>query len=239
MNRKDEQGEEDDAEGVADHGIHDAQVRNCVRHGDAHGLVEEAVEQEGGHADGQGGGIEGEALVDLGGVVETGGHEVSHQDAQDQRQCHAGGMDAYNLGLGIAHHQLGHEGRQTGGEEHGVGTGTQLLTLDDTVDGHTDDGGPDVQNVDAPGAEAHGQQGHQGGGVVGLTAGDAVQGGADQTHQTHVQEGGGITADVKEIGGGFGGTVQDLPQTVQHAAAIRHKESGHQKAQAEAGEEDL
>lgn len=58
-------------------------------------------------------------------------------------------------------------------------------------------------------------------------------------HQTHVQEGGGVTTYGEKIGGGFGGAVQYPPEAREHISPVRHEEGGHEEAQAEVGKEQL
>ena len=104
--------------------------------------------------------------------------------------------------IGIAHQDLGNKGRQTGGQHHEIGIVAQRLFLYQAIYHNAHHSGPDVQNVNAPGTEADGQDGDQHRFMVGFVSGDAVEQRADQTQQTHIQEGRGITADGEGVGGG-------------------------------------
>ena len=166
--------EQENAEGVADHGGDHTQVGHRLGHFHTHGLVQEALEQEGGHAHRQGGGIQVEALMYDGGIVQASGNKESGNQANGQGHGKTGGRKSHHLRIGVADQQLGNKGSKAGGEQHGIGMVADLLLPLQAVQHHTQHGGPHIQDMDAPGAEAGGEDGHQGGGMVGLFAGDAV-----------------------------------------------------------------
>ena len=107
-------------------------------------------------------------------------------DAYKQSNAKSCPVEAYRFKIGVAEQKVGDQGRNAGGEHHGIGLCAQLLLLHQAVEAHTQDGGDHVQRIDAPGAETDGQQYAQGGYIVGLTAGQEAKRGAEQTNQTHV-----------------------------------------------------
>ena len=148
-------------------------------------------------------------------------------------------MESHGLGMGIAHHQLGDEGGKTGGEQHGIGVLADGFPLHDAAQRHTHHTRHHIHRMDAPCAEAHGQQGDQRGRIIGLPSGQTVQTGADKANQRHVQEGGCIAAHGEIVGGSLGGGTENPPETGEHLTAIGHKKSRDQEAQAEKTEKDL
>ena len=116
---------------------------------------------------------------------------------------------------------------------------TDFVFADNTVQQNTQHGWPHVYNVDAPGTEASGEDRHQSGGVQHFFAGNAEQGGAYQTIQTHVQERGGVTAHIEEAGSGQGGVAEDFQQAGKHLIPVGHKESSNKKEKAETCKKEL
>ena len=177
--------------------------------------------------------------MNLGGVGKAGGQEEADEEAHSQRDQNALQIEADGFRVGVADHQVRNQGRDAGGEEHGVDIGAELLLFHDAVDHHAENGGPDVQNVDTPGAEAQGQHEGQGGHIGGGGLKHDVQQQADQAYQAHVQEGGRIAADEKVVGGQLAGLAKNLPQTGKHTCPVGHNHSGDEKRGGEEGEEQL
>ena len=177
--------------------------------------------------------------MNLGRIGKTGGQEEADEEAHRQCDQDTLQVEADRLRVGIPDHEIGNQGRDAGGEQHGIDIGAELLLPDNAVDHHAENGGPDIQDVNAPGAEAQrqhkGQGGHIGGGAL---EGDEQQQG-DKAHQSHIQEGGRIAADVEIVGGQLAGLAQDLPQTGEHTAPVGHNHSGDQKRGGEEGEKQL
>ena len=114
-----------------------------------------------------------------------------------------------------------------------------INSLDQVVQHHTGEGEPDVQNGDAPGGEAHGQQVGQGGDIVGGALQGHEQAQADEADQTHVQEGGGVAAQVEIVGGDLAGLGQDLPQAGEGIGPVGHQEGRNDEAGADEAHEQL
>ena len=101
----------------------------------------------------------------------------------------------------------------------------------------TEDAGPHIQNVDAPGAEAQSQDEGQSGGVVGLSAENSEQDHHDHAHQTHIQEGGGVTAHGEVVGGDLAGLADDPDQTGEDLSPVGHERCGGEKCEGEEAEQ--
>ena len=206
---------------------------------DAHGLIQHRLQEEGGHAHGQGGAVQVVALVHLGGMGQPGGQEEPDGHAHGQTQRHAGKPEAHGLGVGVAHHQLRDQRGKAGGKQHGIHVAAQLLPLDQAVQDDAQDAGPHVQHIDAPGGEAHRQQKGQGGHVVGRSAQQHVQRQAQQGDQTHIQEGGGVAAHGEIVGGDLAGLADDAPQAGEHPGAVGHHQRRDQKCRRKIAEKDF
>ena len=137
------------------------------------------------------------------------------------------------IGIGVTDHQLRNKGRKAGGEEHTVGVVAQAFLADEAIEHDTGGGGEHIQRMDAPSTETGGEQGHQGGGVMGLMTREPVKGGANQAHQAHIEEGGGITAHIEIVGAAQGGTVQNFVVAPEHIGSVGHAKCADQEAAAE------
>ena len=204
-----------------------------------HGLVQGTVEEEGGHAHRQGGGVQVEALVYLGREGQTRREEESDEGTHQQGHADAGQVEANYLRMGIADHQVRDQGGDAGGEEHGIDVGAEFLLLHQAVQPHTENAGPQVQNVDAPYTEAGGQDHHQGGGIVGCAPENQEEAQADGAEQTHVQKGGGIAAQGEIAGGELAGLGHDLPQSGDHLVPVRHEKGGDEEESGPEGKQQL
>ena len=160
--------------------------------------------------------------------------EAHHQSDQNSLR-----VEAHRIRVGIADHQVGNQGGNARGEEHGVDVGAELLPAHQAVNHHAEEGGPDVQNVDAPGGEAQSQNKGQVGHVVGRAAEDNVQQQAQIAHQSHIQEGGTIAAYGEVVGGQLTGLTENLPQARKHTSPIRHKKCRNQEKRGETAEKQL
>ena len=69
---------------------------------------------------------------------------------------------------------------------------------------------------------AQGQKEGQGGSVIGGPLQHHEQQQTNNTHQTHVQEGGREAAKSEIAGGELAGLTQDLPKTGKHGTPVRH-----------------
>ena len=211
----------------------------CGGQGHAHGLIQHGLEEEGSHAHRHGGVVQVISLVHLGGMGQTGGEEEANDQPHEDGQSHPGDPEAHSLGVGIAHHQLGNQGSNAGGEQHGIDVGAALLPLYQAVEHHAQNAGPHVQHIYAPGGKAQGQQEGQGGYIVGHGPEEHIQCQTEQGHKPHVQEGGRIAAYGKIVGGDFAGLADNLPKAGKHIAPVRHHGSSHQKGKGEEAEEQL
>ena len=197
------------------------------------------MQQEGGHADGQSGGIQVKALVDLGGMGQSCRQEEADAHAHQHRQAQTGPMEAQGLGMGIAEEHLGDQRGDARGEQHGVHLAGELFPLHGGIQHHAQHGEPHVQHVDAPGAEAQGQHKGQGGHVVHRGFQKVIQARQHKAQQGHVQERGRKPAQRKIVGGNFAGGGQNLPQSGEHFAPVRHTECAHQEAGGQEQEKQL
>ena len=139
----------------------------------------------------------------------------------------------------MAHQQVADQRRNAGGEQHGVDVGAQLFLLHQAVEDNAQHRRPDVQDVDAPGAEAQGQHEGQGGDIIDRRAAHDIQPQAAQPHQTHIQERRGIAAHGKIVGGNFPRLAHDLPQAGKHGIPVRHTHSRDQKRRGKEAEKQL
>ena len=174
-----------------------------------------------------------------GGVAQACGQHEADEQAHQHGDEQTGGVEADDLGAGVAHQQVGNQGGDAGGEHHGIAGTGELLLLDQVIQDHAREGEPDIQHGDAPGAEAHGQQERQRGDIVGIALQDDKQAQADEAHQTHVQEGGSVAAQVEVIGGDLAGLAHDLPQAGEGVGPVGHQEGRDDKAGADEAHEQL
>ena len=175
----------------------------------------------------------------LGRVSKAGRQEKADDQTYENGQANAGQIEADDIHVGVADHQVGDQRGDAGGKQHGVDIGGQLFLFHQAVQGHAGEGGPNIEDIDAPGAEADGEDKGQVGAVVGGGAGNAVQGQANGAHQRHVQEGGGKTAHGEVIGGNFAGLGDNLAQAAEHIGPVGHTERSHQEAQGQKAEYQL
>ena len=214
---------EDAAEGIDDDRGSHMQVGNSGGNLHSHNPVQNTLHQKGSHAYGQGSRIDGQALVYVLGILQTGRDGEACGDTHHKGQQNPGQGHVYHLAKGVAHQYFGDERCQTGGQHHQIGVVAQGLFPDQAVDHNTHHGGPDIYNMDAPGTKANGQQGHQYGFMVGLVTGDAVEDRTDQSQKTHIQKGSGISANGKGIGGSEGGILDNANQTGDHVCPVGHE----------------
>ena len=118
-------------------------------------------------------------------------------------------------------------------KQHGIDQGAGLFILHQSIQHPAQNAGPHIEDVDAPGAEAYGEDQCQGGHIVGGGLQQHIKPGAGQTHQTHIQEGGGVTAHSEVVGGHLTGIAEDLPQAGEHIAPVGHKKCRNQKTKGE------
>ena len=127
----------------------------------------------------------------------TGGQEEADDQTHKQGDAKTQPVEADDFRVGVADQKIRDQRGNAGREQHGIDKATHFFLLHQSVDNDTQNGGPDVQHIDAPGAEADGQDHRQGGGIVGGALKDDEQQQTHQAHQAHIQEGCGITADGK------------------------------------------
>ena len=233
----DAQAEDHGAEDV-DGGLRsNSQIGSHTGQIDAHGLIQGRIQEEGDEAHGDRSGVQVEALVDLRRMAQTGGDQEADEHAHDQGHDQAGQVEANHFGVGITHQQIGQQGGDAGGEDHGVDI--HLLLLHQAVQHNTQHGGQDVDHIHAPGGEAHGEDECEGGDIVAGCLEDNIQSQQDNAHQTHVQEGGRIAAQVKIVGGDLGGTAQNGPKAGDHLGPVGHEESTNDEAGRHKGHKQL
>ena len=97
------------------------------------------------------------------------------------------------------------------------------------IEHDTQHGGPHIQDIDTPGAEAGGKNEGQRGHIVHLDLEAHKQGHTAHAHQAHVQEGSGQSAHGKIAGGRLAGAAHNSPQTAEHIRPVRHKYRCHQE----------
>ena len=177
------------------------------------------------------------ALVDIGCVGQTCRQEEANHKANEQSKAEAQPVKADIVNSGIAEQKIRDQGGDTGGIEHSVGHSAQLLLLHSGIQENAQNGGDRIQKIDAPRAKADGEDHTQSGDLIGLCAGQADEQRAEQTHQAHIQEGGGVAAKGKVVSGDLTGLGHNLPQAGKHTASVRQDRSGDQKADADEGKE--
>ena len=170
---------------------------------------------------------------------QTGGQEEANHQTHTQGQENPLPSEAHHLSVGIANQEICNQGRNAGGEKHGVHLIRHLLPLHQTVQHHTQEGGPDVQQVDAPGAEARCQEEGQGRYIVHRDSRQAIQSRANQAHQPHIQERSRIAAYREVIGGHLRRLRQDFPQAGKHSVPVWHENSSNQKRHREKCKQQL
>ena len=175
----------------------------------------------------------------LGGVGQAGGQEEADDGAHEDGQGDAGGVEAHHFRVGIADHQIGDDGSDAGGEEHSIHIGAELFLLDDAVKHYTEDAGPNVQNVDAPGAEANRQDEGQGGGIVGLAVKEDEQAKTCGANQSHIHKGGSVTAHGEIVAGQLAGQGQDCRKTFEKPVKVRHEDGSHKETEGQASKKQL
>ena len=149
--------EENDAKCIDDGGGCHGGIGNVGGSLQAHCFIQNTLEQKCHHAHGQRGGVQSEALVDSGGIVQAGRHEETDNEADRKGQRYTVDGESSGIGIGVTDHQLRNKGRKAGGEEHTVGVVTQTLFAHQAVKHHAGGGGEHVQRMDAPSAKTGGQ----------------------------------------------------------------------------------
>ena len=153
------EAEENAAEAVGRQsgGNHQRNRRRCAGQGDAGGIEEDGLEHKGSHTHRQRGVIQVIALVDIGRMGQSRGNKETADHAYDHRHQKAPGTVAHDGVKGMPDDQVCNERGNAGGEEHGGDIVLHGLFLHRAVEHGAPDGGPDILDVDAPGAEARGQ----------------------------------------------------------------------------------
>ena len=197
--------------------------------GHAQGLEQHCLGHKRNHAHRQRRAVQVKALVNSGRVGKTRGNQEADEEAHHNGQNAPQQVEPHHLRAGIADQQVGNQGGNTGGKEHGGNTALEGLLFHRAVQHSAQDGGPDVQNVDAPGAKAHGQDTGQGGNGIHFRPKNHIEPQAQKAHQSHVQQGSGVAADGEAVARDLAGLAQDSSQTGQHIRPVRHKESGNEE----------
>ena len=239
--KHDAQSEQDAAEQIhRQPGRHQQGIR-AGRGGqlNAHGLEQRGVEEKRKQAHRHGGRIQIEALMHLRGMGQPRREEEADGNAHNRRHHEPVQVEAHHIGIGMAHQQVADQRRNAGREQHGVDVCAQLFLLHQAVDDNAQHRRPDVQNVDAPGAEAQGQHKCQSGNIIGRRAAQGIQPQAAQSHQTHIQERRGIAAHGKIVGGNFPRLAHDLPQAGKHGIPVRHTHRRNEKRSGKEAEKQL
>ena len=205
----------------------------------AHGLEQRGVEEKRKQTHRHGGRIQIEALMHLRGMGQPRREEEADGNAHNHRHHEPVQVEAHHIGIGMAHQQVADQRRNAGGEQHGVDVGAQLFLLHQAVDDNAQHRRPDVQNVDAPGAEAKGQHKGQSGNIIGRRAAQGIQPQTAQSHQSHVQERRGIAAHGKIVGRDFCRLAENLPQAGKHGIPVRHTHRRDQKRRGKEGKKQL
>ena len=213
--------------------------RGSRRQVNAQRLIQRGIEEKRGQAHRQCGGIQVETLMHLRGMCQPRGQEKADAEAHDQCHRQPRQVEAHRLGIGIAHQQIADERRNAGREQHGVDVCAKLFLLHQAVDDNAQHRRPDVQNVDAPGAEAKGQHKGQSGNIIGRRAAQGIQPQTAQSHQSHVQERRGIAAHGKIVGRDFCRLAENLPQAGKHGIPVRHTHRRDQKRRGKEAEKQL
>ena len=213
--------------------------RGSRRQVNAQRLIQRGIEEKRGQAHRQCGGIQVETLMHLRGMCQPRGQEKADAEAHDQCHRQPRQVEAHRLGIGIAHQQIADERRNSGREQHGVDVCAKLFLLHQAVDDNAQHRRPDVQNVDAPGAEAQGQHEGQGGDIIDRRAAQGIQPQTAQSHQSHVQERRGIAAHGKIVGRDFCRLAENLPQAGKHGIPVRHTHCRNEKRGGKEGEKQL
>ena len=205
----------------------------------AHGLIQHGIEEKREQSHRQSGGVQVETLMHLGGMGQPRGQEEADAETHDQRHRQPRQVEAHHLGIGIAHQQITDQRRNAGGEQHGVDVCAKFFLLHQTVEDDTQHRRPDIEDVDAPGAEPQGQHKGQGGDVIGRRAAQDIQSQAAQPHETHVQKCRGVAAHGKIVGGDFSRLAHDLPEAGKHGVSVRHTHRCNEERSGKEAEKQL
>ena len=195
------------------------------------GGKEDGLEDEGTHTHRQSGVIEVIALVDIGGVGQPRGDEEAADEANNNGQHRTLGGEAHGSLIGVAGEQVGDQRGDAGGKEHGGHIVLHGPLFHHAVEHGAEHRGPDVQNVDAPGGETHGEHNGQGGHIVELRPENEVQPQTGQGHEGHVEEGGAVAAYGKVVGGDLAGLGQDLLHALKQEGPVRRYQGRDEKGQ--------
>ena len=161
--------------------------------------------------------------------------EKADDQTNEQRNSQTQPVKANDLCAGVTQQQIGDQGRNAGGEHHGIGKASQFFLFHQGIQTDAQNGGDHIENVHAPRAKAYGQQKGQCGHIIGLTAGQVCKRQTEKTHKSHIQEGGRKAAQRKIIGGDLTGTGQDSPQAGECIDSVRHNKGRHHKSNAYIG----
>ena len=233
------QGKQHDAENIDDALGGHSHITGGTGQFDTHDLIEHTVEEEHAHTHRQSGRVQVKALVDIGRMGKACAHDDAYDDAHHNGQHKAQQIKADRLRMGVAQQQVGNDRCHTGGKEHSVYIGIELFLLDEVCHHNAQHGKPHIDHVDAPAAEAKGEQKCQGGYIIDLCLCHMEQAGHDQGNQAHVQEGTCKSTHGEEVGGDLAGLAQDLPEAGKHGAAVRHTECCCQEQNAHTSEQHL
>ena len=200
--KDDAQPEDDEAEDVAHAPGGDLQIGQRLEGVQlpAQDAVKHRTQKERGHADGDGGGVEVVALVQIRGVCQSRRQEEADDQSDAEGEEKPRPREARNLCVRIAQEQVGDQRRKSRGEDHRVDIRAEAFPLDKAVKRHAEEAEPDVQHVDAPKGEACREQKGDDRGGVRLCLREEEQGGTDQADKTCVQERACVAAVVKIVG---------------------------------------
>ena len=166
-----------------------------------------------------------------------------HKEAAD----HAYGNGKQKPLSAVAHHAVERVADQkvrnqrgnAGGEQHGGDVLPHGLPFNNAEQHGAPDGGPDILNVDAPGAEAGGQDDGHGCGVVQFRAEGQVQTKAHEADKAHIEKGSAVAGHGKIVGGNLAGLAEDLLHTGKYLCPIRRDDRRKQKCGGEEAKEQL
>ena len=202
-------------------------------------LKQDGLEDKGPHAHRQGGIVEIIALVHIGGMAQPRRDKEAADQAHKNRQDKPGPAVADHAVHRVPDQDIRHQGRNARGEEHGGDVIFQRLFLHGAIEHSAPDGGPDILDVDAPGAEAHREDQRHGGRGIHFRPQCHIESQAHKGDQAHIQERGREAAYGKIVGGDLAGLTQDLGHTGKHPCPVRHTHSSRQKEQGEEGEKEF
>ena len=233
--------EQNETESICNDGGADRQGLGSRGSGQLHpcGFIQHGLQEKGNHAHRQRRAVQRIALMHQGGVNQSGRGAEADQQTDAHRQRHTGQGEAHGFGMEVTQRQLGNQGGNAGGKQHGIDMAAQPLLFHGAVEPHAQNGGDNVEHIDAPGAKAHRQNNGLGRNMIGLCIQQDIERQTHETHQTHIQEGGCIAAHCKIVGGNLAGAGQDSIETGKHFGSVRHQGSCNQKCGDKKGEKKL